>query len=305
MKKEYIKKLRHVQIIILVSLLSIYSLCGYLLVCNRELENNQANLTDTVQSMLKDDIRDGLNEIQIGLNDAISSGEVSLSSDKQITDWVMSHNSFKHNDKIQGISLVNIGYSAADYNSMKGVINGSDLSNEIKDEINNEFKTIDTDIDVNLLIEKIEVKSIELSEKYNMDLDNIRNTVLESVFTNNKILFSTTNYISDNNKMSYVINDDEHGSLIWVESISIPDGSIGFNDEPKILNNQPNYEFKKLILTVTVDATKVMEPYQEKSQIIATITNTISQIIIFIIIVTTILCFSTVMVLISKLNKKL
>ena len=306
MKKEYIKKIHRVQIIILVSFLSIYSLCGYLLVCNKELENGQANLTETIQSMLKDDIHNVLNGIRIELNDAISRGEVSITSDEEITDWVISHNSFKHNDKIEGISLVNIGYSTTDYNTIKGAINNSDLTDEIKYEINEEFKDIDTDTDVNLLIEKIETESIELSKKYNVSLDNIKNTILESVFVNNKILFSTNNYVINNeDEMSYVINDDENGNLIWVESISIPEGSIGFNDEPQIINNQPNYEYKKLVITVSVNANKVMEPYQSKSKIVSNITSIISQIVIFIIIMTIVLCFGTVMLLISKLNEKL
>lgn len=304
MKRDYIKKLRHLQVIIFISLLSIYSLCGYLLLCNKELSNRQVSLTETVQTMLKEDIHDILNVIKVDLNEAINNGEVSLSSDDEITDWVISHNSFNYNEKIKGISLINIGYSTNNFNNIEEVLSDSNLSIEVKEEIYDEFKNINCN-DTKTLINQIEQKSIELSEKYNVSSDIIRNIILESTFTSNKVLFSTNTYDIDNTNMSYVINDDETDTIIWVESISIPDGNMGFNDEPMILNDQPNYNYKKLILSVTVDATKIMEPYKEKSQVIATISNIISYTIIIIIIITTVLVFSTVMILISKLNKRL
>lgn len=294
MEREYIKKIHCIQIVIVVALLTIYSLCGYLIMGVQELDDGQASIDTAVEEMLKEDIYDGLKQIQIGLTKAINNGSISLSSDKDISEWVMDHNSFKNSDKIKEFSLVNIGYSISDLDEIKEVVNSSDkIPDELKELICNDFNKIDLN-DTDTLIQIIGEKSIEYSKAYDISLNTIKDILFDAIFENNKTLFSTTNSI-----------DVDEGDIIWIESITIPSGSIGFNDEPSIENDQPNYSYKKLVVSVSVDSTTLMKSYNIQTASINSLVDIISNIVIFIMVATTVLCFSVAMIFIYKINKEL
>lgn len=240
-----------------ISLLFTILVCLFSLSLNRLIINTNDNINElrsTIEEGWKRDIHFNLINLKNNLEDAIIAGDVNLYDDDSISEWVLTHSTFKDNENILKVSLINIGYSTVSSQiSMHITIENSSLSEDIKNEL---IKYSDSITEDNLysnekVLEMINTWSLDISSKYNISFESIQSILKNALFVKDKVLFST-------DSTTYQCSDN---SPYWIESLMIPDGSLGFNNEPIIKNNTDNLNYKKIIVTVVLNKESLMQPY--------------------------------------------
>lgn len=219
--------------------------------------DNVYNLQNVIEETHKREIKNGLISLRSNLQNAIYKNNLNPNNDDEITDWVLNHSNLLSNKYIEKISLVNLGYSAeTDKLDMSILLQDVDnLSQDVKNDMikySEHINDVDNTLSNGEIVKYIDRMCKEISCKYNMKNCGIRDILLDTLFVKDKVLFST-----DDNTITY--NNDKY----WTESIVIPDGSLGFNNEPVYKNNRENLEYRKIIITVIIDISEVMTPYDQ------------------------------------------
>lgn len=236
---------------------------------------------------------DDLESIRTGLENAVYSNEVNLYDDDAITDWVLEHSTL--NSNIEQISLINIGYSTTD-DKMDLIIKIQDnpeLSNNIKNDIIKYTESIDlnniTNDEMNNYIQDI---SKQISSTYDIDYDKIHSILTNSLFVKDKVLFNT----------NYGIDTNNDGDKYWTESIVIPDGYLGFNNEPQYKNDGQNYSYKKIVITAVLNKDRILEPYNNYRTDLSNLAKTISVLLIILVLIAITYLFMSFLHILNKYN---
>lgn len=267
-----------------ISLLFTILVCLFSLSLNRLIVNTNDNINElrgTIEEGWKRDIHFNLINLKNNLEDAIIAGDVNLYDDDSISKWVLTHSIFKDNENILKVSLINIGYSTVNSQlAMHITIENSTLSQEIKKElIRYSNQIIEKNLQSNeKVLEMIDTWSSDISSNYDISFESVQSILKNALFVKDKVLFSTDSTF-------YQCSDD---SPYWIESLMIPDGSLGFNSEPLIKNDTENLNYKKIIVTVVLDKEALMQPYNRHINNLRSLCET-SQLLLIVLSIGTIL----------------
>lgn len=232
-------------------------------------DTNLKQIKETIETESQKNIKTDLESMKSDFEIAISNNEIDMNNDEQITDWVLNHLSIKNKDYLKNFDLVNLGYSLNDNNVIDySILDNYDLPEDAKSYIKEVCKKELVLIDKTN--EEIENEIIKISNKivykYNFGREDAVRIITDMVFQKGKLLFST-----NNNELPLSLDElisikdytfvNNGGDNVWVESISIPSGTLGFDNQPIYKNNIENLSYKKILFIVTIDSNIVMNPY--------------------------------------------
>ena len=249
---------KKVKIFEFVLIMTIFFICLFSIGLKSFLHKNDKNLNNlkiSIENEWKENIHADLTYIQDNLQKSINDNTISSSDDGAITKIVLDHLSLNNKDYIKSFSIINIGYSKNDGKiDMNLFMNDNDkFSKESIDDITNQFKHICIDnISSEELQKNINEIAFNISEKYDIEYKNVKDFIINSLFEKNKMLFSTSeNKFQDND------------GTVWLETITIPNGELGFKNEPEIRNNEPNLLYKKILIIACIDSNVIMQPFND------------------------------------------
>lgn len=262
------KRFKKIKIITFICTLLACVITIYLNIIMDKLKGDLGNLQTSIESSWKDATHNVLLDLKYQLESEVASNDVDINDDEKISSWILSHSFFKDSEHIKSFSVINMGYSVVNNGiDLKMVIKDSNnIDNDLKQDINyqiDESFNIDDDRSVENVEKQIDNIATKIS-KNNSDYpyESIKKLLEQTLFEKDKVILSTSdNVYYDKDKMSYEITDGD--KKLWVESILIPNGAIGFNNEPMLKNNKDNHSYKKVIVAVAMDADAIMMPYRD------------------------------------------
>lgn len=263
------KRIRNFEILTLLFTLFICIFLFTLKVFINKSETNLVSLKTSIEQEWQENIKSDLSYIQDYLEDGISNGNINIQDDNAITNLVLDHLSLKNKPYIKNFDLINLGYSLNDnIIDLNLSIQNDSLNDEERQYIKEKCSTSLNISKSNNEIEKqIEEISIDVANKFNIDYYTIREILINSIFEKDKILFSTSSNtfneedINELRKTNTYNFKNSIGNDIWIESLSVPSGNLGFENEPLYKNEKENLSYKKIVLVATIDSKLLMEPY--------------------------------------------
>jgi hypothetical protein len=260
------KKFKKIKIITFIFTLLACIITVYLNILIDDVKGDLGNLQTSIESSWKDAAHNVLLDLRYQLESEVASNDVDINDDEKISSWILSHSFFKDSEHVKSFSVINMGYSVVNNGvDLKMVIrNSNDIDNDLKQDINYQ---IDESFNINdKSVESIEKQIDNIATKISKNnsdypYESIKKLLEQTLFEKEKVILSTSNDVYyDKDKMSYEICDGN--KKLWVESIMIPNGAIGFNNEPMLKNNKDNHSYKKVIVAVAMDADAIMMPYR-------------------------------------------
>lgn len=213
-----------------------------------------SNIKNTEENNWRMNTQVYLNKIQ---NELLNQSNKSLyENNDEIKNWLTHNNELNSLDG--SIKIESIQYSINEESEFKLKEKlHSKYTQEFNDQILNEYyNIIDSNVtsisDLSILIEKSAYKLYEISN-YKVTYDEIKNLLNSTIIKSETVLFSSGEYADLS--LSYIDNNDtikspKNNDELWVESILIPDGVLGFMDEPQYVNGHENTKFKKIKIIV-------------------------------------------------------
>lgn len=297
MKKSIYNKIRRT--VLLLSLLTFLVISSSVVFIGvvRDTYENMENMVDQVHNDWRSNTRAYLKDLQIKLEKAISKGEINPYNDKEIENWITNNaDILTMESSLYDFKVLSLGYSIREKNVMNidVLLNEADLTDKHMNELfRTQFQTISNGIgekDNATVIEEIECISREIDKDGALPYETARDILIKFVMDKDGIIFSIDNGMYDTpsiGKESYSIkntNDEE----IWIETVVIPEGLLGFDNQPPYVDGEENIHYKKLSIAISTKAESVLAPYREY-------TSTNSRI------VTLSLCLLTIMTISSSI----
>lgn len=252
MKKTQI----YLRIIVCFVLTVFATLCA---VSISSLEEKNAKSVELFQTSIENQWRtfakSAINTFESELLEAVSKNEVDPLNRNSINKWVTENISMINNDElIADFAIVDIGYSIKDRKNIKldlSIIDNQ-LDEKSKTYIENQFNSllecINESTKMNELIQKIDAISKNISSETKIiDYEGIKKILLSSFLTSGDII--SGNYLD--------ITSDSDDKL--TEIIYIPNGILGFNDEPAYIYNEENMLYKKLAVYVSINKSNLIK----------------------------------------------
>ena len=165
----------------------------------------------------------------------------------------------------------------------------------------------DNNFDKNKIMELLENYSKNIALKTNMSYNDIEEIICSRIIGKERIIFSLSDSYTNeivsyqNNNESFTINIKN--DKLWIETMKIPTGLLGINEEPKFLmNGTPNINYNKISVYISVKESNALYSFNsyEKSCNYIII---ISEILLIIISVFSIIIILLLFIDILKLNR--
>lgn len=279
--------------IILIFLLTLFiCISSMVLMCVfTKIDDNSEQLSNSIETQWRAYTRVILSEFESELLEEINSSELDPYNDDELNSWIVDNLPFlKKSGMIDNFAIMNIGYKLRDksMNLELSFLNNSDTL--AKDRIEQSYKSILSDIngkDIKYVIQRITEEAQRInSEIQYISVKEIKDLYIEALLLNNEGVGSSNMSISE--------LDDMHDSdKYWTESITIPNGILGFDSQPPYINNEANPIYRKVVVYVSVDKDTIMSEYD----ILANNTNELVNISIVILVFMTVLCIVIIAIL--------
>lgn len=307
MKNKKIKK----SIMLLTTLLMVVTISSVCLIhaTKNEFEETK-ELTKKIEQEWRLSTQRHLEAIQNNLENAVYTKDLDIDDDDAVYRWITNHlEGLYSDDKIENISVISLGYSINKNNVELNIDLDTQklLSDEVLDEFETDYKILVEDLESNTVSKQslnAQIDSIakKISYTCNLSQSNIKSIIVRNLLETNKVIFSLHNISNEIKPYDYSYSyKNEKGDIIWVESVLIPDGVLGFNNEAPFVNGTENANYKKLLVTIAVPSSSVLEPYSNYMTSVDNIVNisltlltiiTVSSIIVIIIIFKNMLQFN-------------
>ena len=307
MKNDKIKK----NILLLTTLSLIVTLSSICLIyATRNQYAQTKNLTKKIEEEWRSNTKRYLEGIQTNLEFAVHTDHLNIDDDDDIYRWITDHTEVLFTDnEIENVSVISLGYSVnkdsvelnIDLDTQKL------LPDDIKDEFETAYKVLVNNLENNEVSSKTlnnEIDSIakKISEACDLPHASIKSIIIKNLLESNKVIFSLHDIGNEVNPYdcSYSYKNKEEKE-IWVESVLIPDGVLGFNNEAPYVNGEENLNYKKILVTIAVPSDSILKPYVKYMDTVQSIVNisvtllaiiTVSSIIVIIIIFKNMLQFN-------------
>ena len=256
-------------------------------------ETNKYTLKSSIEREWQENIESDLKYIQNYLEDATNKNELDLNDSEAISENVLDHLSLQNKHYIKSFDVINLGYMVNKSNSNLEVLTNDKFNDEQKEYFNNKYKT---KLDLNKSIKEIERQineiSDDMSNKFNLEKNVVKQIIIDSILEENKVLLST----SKNNYLGEIIDEikstDAYGfntfvkDDVWIETLSVPEGQLGFNNEPRYKNGSENLSYRKIVLIATIDSNIIMQPYNNHIRDMKKLENCTYILFIFVVIST-------------------
>lgn len=266
MNKKHIKKytftLLLLCIFVLISTVSLYY--NY-----QQQEKEIEEMSDNYEKEWRKECNKYLQGVKNQLEYSINDGTLNPYNDKDIKQWFISNMELLKitDNNIDDFRVICIGSTIT--NNTKKLhqllldydINDKDLENNLNNKISNILNSVNensiSNADINTMIEEA---TNEIVEDTNLDYNKIKDILQKSLFSKNKLLFSINDSIKDNNyeELNYSYKNKQ-GDIIWVESLVIPEGALGFDSEPAVIDGKLNVNYKKIQISLAINSSSFMQ----------------------------------------------
>ena len=255
MNEVLIKKTRKSMMIsfaltLLICISSLVLMSGF-----NTIQKNSEQLSKSIETQWRSYTQVILEGFEGEMLEAINTNNLNPYDDEELNTWVMRNLPFlKNKGFIDNFAIVNIGYTVRDtYLDLElSVLNtDSDTENIIKDAYKSILKDV-YDKDVPYILKRIDEESVRLHQVIPfISTATIRQLYIEALMLDDTL--SSTTSVYDINQL----NSD----ACWTESISIPNGILGFNSEPPYINNEKNPIYRKVSIYVSINKDDIMSNY--------------------------------------------
>ena len=269
--KSPIKKIKNYIIISVILLLLIPFFSAFILNTLNKQEATLNELNSDVEDQWRSDIHEYLLSIQNDLQTNVTNGQINPYDDIQIKEWITDNVKLTkiNNNNIESFDVISLGntYHIYELTTLKPTLIEYGLSIEESNLIiNTELNDMVNNINKNASItnEIIDIEALRtskiISSKYNISFEDIYSIIKKAFFDYNNVLMSNKmeNVNFDDKNLSFDYNDNE-GKKIWVESVLIPDGILGFDDQPQTENGMTNIKYKKIMISISINSTRLLE----------------------------------------------
>lgn len=270
MNKKHIKKYTFILLLlcifVLISTISLYY--NY-----QQQEREIEEMTDNYEKKWRKECNKYLQGVKNQLEYSINDGTLNPYNDTDIKQWFTSNMELlKITDKnIDDFRVVCIGSSITDNTHklhqllLDYGINDKDLEDNLNNKISIILNSVNEDgisnSDINAMIENT---TIEITKDTDLDYYKIKDILQKSLFTKNKLLFSINNSVKENDRSELNYSyQNKQGDTIWVESLVIPEGALGFDNEPAVFNGVENINYKKIQISLAINSSSFMETQTE------------------------------------------
>lgn len=255
------KKLKPKMAILISLILTIVICITSFILMNTSLKinDNSKQLSASIETQWRDYTKSILQDLEKKILFSINGGELDPFNEKELNDYVIDNLPLSTDGVVvNNFAIVNIGYKVRDQsldlqlNFLEGRL---DEGNE--QTILNSYNSILQDIHtkgIPEIMSRINEESEQLSKQFNY----ISSDVFKKMFMD-ATLFDENIVSTSNVKLDQI--EEIYKEDCWTESIVIPNGILGFNEEPPYLNNQKNPMYKKVAIYVSVDKDRIMEDY--------------------------------------------
>ena len=257
-------------------------------------ETSKLALKTSIEEEWQVNIESDLKYIRSYLENVVNKNEIDINDSEAISENVLEHLSLQNKQYIKSLDVVNLGYMVNKSNSDLELLTNDVLTDEQKEYLENKCKnTIDPNKDIKNIEKQINEISYDLSKQFNLEKEIVKQIIINSILEKNKILLST----SENNHLEEIIDDIKRSDTfgfknfvkddLWIETISVPEGRLGFDNEPKYKNGSENLSYRKIVLIATIDSNIIMKPYNDHIRDIKNLENCIYTLFIFVTMSTT------------------
>ena len=250
---------------ILVSILS-YSVLS--MISNNKQTIN--NITNQVYANWEKSTNTYLNLVKTKFELALNNNQFDINDNGSIQRWLtnnMNLMDMKNINHMDEISVLCIGYTLnTDFSNLENALKEKgiyteDIYNNIKCELQDlvlvyrEAENTQFLIDVSSSAEKV-------AKLNNLEYNTVKDIYVEILLNKNTVLMSSNGISIEDllDEDSYELKELKNGNL-WTETVVIPEGSLGFNNEPPYINNEENVKYKKIAITVSANSEDVLNNY--------------------------------------------
>lgn len=242
-------------------------------------KDNLNSFKNDIQSSWSDSSYSCLQSTKLSLELAIERSEVDPYNDDILTNWFLNNSQLLNTNQLTHFIVFDMEYDfLSDDKEIDNVLNKYDLRNEQKHSIKNSYKnflqnynTVKNEDIVNHLINTL----IEQTKVNDGILTNIVN---DCICKKSNVLFSANDKVSEDLKEALLDDEftikEENGENLWCRTITIPSGSLGFYNQPSIINNNANLKYRKIAISVCVNEDEQLQPYYEHLESFNNISNT-------------------------------
>ena len=237
-----------------------------------------------------------LKTLQISLELAIEKGDVDPYNNQQITNWLIDNSDILNMENhLDNFVVSEIGYifitSRQKLNEIISAYEISDVDTKIFIDqyikyLNDESNITDSimeDMSQQILENTVAIDKVTIIDILNKCITDDTNTLFS--VNNNNIDLVQKNI---SNKHIFVEPED-----IWIHNVIVPHGSLGFYNEPGIINGGMNLKYKKIAISMTVKEKEVMKPYYKHMSSFNKISN-ISLLLLTVIAVASVLVITVI-----------
>lgn len=225
-----------------------------------KISENSEHLSQSMEEQWRSYTKSLLQDLEKKILTAVDNNEVDPYDEKALNEWVVSNLPFMNTDgMINNFAIVNLGYRIRDQaldlqlNFLEGKLDEGS-KNAILSSYNSLLQNIH-DKNIEYIVSRINEESVQLSKQFTyINSDVFKKMFMDAILLDDNIVGTSNVKL---NQIEEIYKDDS----CWTESIVIPNGILGFNEEPPYINNQKNPMYKKIAIYVSVDKNVIMENY--------------------------------------------
>ena len=233
-----------------------------------------------IQSSWSDSSYNCLQSTKLSLELAIKRSEVDPYNDDLITNWILNNSQLLNiENQLAHFIVFGIEYDfLSDDKEIDDVLNNYDLSHEQKQLIKNSYKDFLQNYNGVKNEDVVNQLTNTLIKQTKVNVNILSNIVNGFITKKSDILFSANDKVSEELKNTLLEDEftikEENGENLWCRTIIIPSGSLGFYNQPSVINNNVNLKYRKIAISVCANEDEQLQPYYEHLESFNNISNT-------------------------------